>query len=227
VIDQCTATWPVIYAWTGNGYSDVSSQYKGCYEKLLASLQKLIAAAEASTERTEQSPAYQQPGLQASAVSVEPATRELANDSVGVGVDSSSLGSPGGMGNLPVGIPILGSRARPPAPPSLPDGEDLDCTKAEAAKIERFLGVSPDAGMSDAIKWSESDNPRTREFAAGVLEDIGTPEAIEDLRSLSRDSDRSVAESAKTNLLGIQTPHPCPFVHAELVIPNSSTSTIK
>jgi hypothetical protein len=44
------------------------------------------------------------------------------------------------------------------------------------------------------------------------LGDIGAPEAIEDLRSLSRDSNRIVAESAKTNLLGIETPHPYPFV---------------
>src|SRR5208282_5792170 len=33
----CIASWPVIYAWTGSGYTDVSSQYKGYYEQKLAS----------------------------------------------------------------------------------------------------------------------------------------------------------------------------------------------
>jgi hypothetical protein len=32
---HCTALWPVIYAWTGTGYSDVSSRYKNYYRKQL------------------------------------------------------------------------------------------------------------------------------------------------------------------------------------------------
>jgi hypothetical protein len=32
---HCTAMWPVIYAWTGNGYSDVSSHYNDYYRKQL------------------------------------------------------------------------------------------------------------------------------------------------------------------------------------------------
>jgi hypothetical protein len=48
----CGARWPVvIYAWTGNGYSDVSSHYKDYYEKRRASLKKEIAAAEAQKEQ--------------------------------------------------------------------------------------------------------------------------------------------------------------------------------
>jgi hypothetical protein len=31
---HCTATWPVIYAWNGNGYADVSSKYRKYYEQL-------------------------------------------------------------------------------------------------------------------------------------------------------------------------------------------------
>lgn len=39
----CIATWQVIYAWTGDTYSDVSGNYKGYYEKRLAALQKEVA----------------------------------------------------------------------------------------------------------------------------------------------------------------------------------------
>lgn len=37
-------TWPVIFAWTGKGYSDVSREYKEYYEQKLASLKEEIAA---------------------------------------------------------------------------------------------------------------------------------------------------------------------------------------
>jgi hypothetical protein len=33
---HCTATWPVIYAWNGNGYGDVSSKYRKYYEQMLS-----------------------------------------------------------------------------------------------------------------------------------------------------------------------------------------------
>jgi hypothetical protein len=48
----------------------------------------------------------------------------------------------------------------------------------------RFLGISRDAGMSDAIKWAESDDPHDREFAIGVLVDMGI--------SVQSDADQNV-----------------------------------
>jgi hypothetical protein len=75
----------------------------------------------------------------------------------------------------------------------------MDCLKAEAAKTERFLGSSSDAGMTDAIKWSESADPLTREFAATIFEDMGTPEALDHLKTLAADSDPSVAAAPKNN----------------------------
>src|SRR5580700_10605828 len=58
-VHHCTATWPVIYAWTGGGYTDVSSQYKRYYEQQLASLKKYIAASSSATEQA-QAPAANQ-----------------------------------------------------------------------------------------------------------------------------------------------------------------------
>lgn len=86
----------------------------------------------------------------------------------------------------------------PASPP--PDRDGLDCTKAEAAKIERFLDVPRDAGMSDAIKWANSGDPYDRAFAADVFGDIATPEAISYLRTLSHDPDSDVAISGKYSL---------------------------
>jgi hypothetical protein len=40
---HCTATWPVIYAWTGNGYSDVSRHYRKYYEQQLTGSDPLLA----------------------------------------------------------------------------------------------------------------------------------------------------------------------------------------
>jgi hypothetical protein len=41
---QCTVTWPVIYAWTGSGYTNVSSQFKDFYRQKLDALNSKISA---------------------------------------------------------------------------------------------------------------------------------------------------------------------------------------
>jgi len=217
---HCMADWPVIYAWTGGNYTDVSSRYKDYYKQELASAQKDIAAAEAQKERAEQWSAAHGPKPAESADNGTPAGLKFG----GVSAKSANNGAPvgfnfGGVNLVPVGEPQTtvdygpnGSvhtstffRVAPPSPPQPPaapepDRDGLDCTKVEAAKIERFLGMSRDAGMSDAIKWKNSDNPHDREFAVDVLGEIGTPEAIEYLQTLSHDPDSEVASSAKIRL---------------------------
>jgi len=163
---HCVGQWPVIYAWTGNAYMEVSNQYKSYYEHFLASLQNKIAAAE---ERKKQ----------------ESAQNAAESTPKGSGPQWSAGAYPG-------------PQAKPPEAPQL-DEVQLPCAKAEAAKIERFLGAR-DTGIADAIKWAESDNPNDREFATDVLADIGTPESVEYLRTLSRDSVKSVALSAQSDI---------------------------
>jgi hypothetical protein len=48
----CIADFPVIYRWTGDGYANVSNQYKQYYEKQIASLKAQIDAAEAPPAAT-------------------------------------------------------------------------------------------------------------------------------------------------------------------------------
>jgi hypothetical protein len=168
----CTASWPVIYAWTGDGYSDVSSHYKGYYKQRLANLQKLIGATEAQKERAEQASAAESSQPVESANNGAPA--ELKSG--GLNLVPTGGGSqatppavvtygPNGSVSIRTLIPLRMASPTPLAPPP-PDRRELNCTKAEAAKIERFLGISRDAGMSDAIKWKNSDNPDDRSFAA-------------------------------------------------------------
>ncbi len=188
----CVATWPVIYAWTGSGYTDVSSQYQGYYEQKLKSLKKQIAATSSATEQA-QAPAAGQTGGAALAIASVPAV---------VTVTSSSS-----SGGIPAGPYVLPAPVAVPSPATTPaatlDLRSAYCTEAEVAKIERFLGISPDAGMVDAIKWANSDDPNRREFACYVLQDIGTADAIEYLRTLSNDSDRTVARIAKRSLRAV------------------------
>ncbi|MFZ0660134.1 MAG: hypothetical protein WAM05_15520, partial [Candidatus Binataceae bacterium] len=40
----CEAEWPLIFAWTGNGYSEVGDQYKDYYQSYLKSLDAQLAA---------------------------------------------------------------------------------------------------------------------------------------------------------------------------------------
>ena len=74
------------------------------------------------------------------------------------------------------------------------------CLNAEIAKLERFTGIDKTAGLSEAIKWAESNDPHQRIFAAQLLNDIGTPEAQADLKTLSHDTNRGVAGSAQVIL---------------------------
>jgi hypothetical protein len=130
------------------------------------------------------------------------------------------------------GLPLVGTGAQlrggvvqpPPAAPSesasaqeASDAGDRDCLKAQAAKIERFLGISTDAGMLDAIKWKNSNNPYDREFVAWVLADTGTAEAIGDLRTLSRDPDPDVAATAQAALGPALNPIVFPTIQGELI----------
>jgi hypothetical protein len=184
-VHHCMATWPVIYAWSGSGYADVSSQHKRYYEQQLASLKKYIAVSSSAAEQAQ-----------------APAANQTA-DSQLAPISHAHFGSPKSdiSDQLPSRVSIVQKEplAQAATPAAMPDLAD-DCTEAEAAKIERFLGISRDAGMTDAIKWANSDDPYRRQFAADVLEDIGTPDAIDYLRTLSNDTDKTVAAIAKDNL---------------------------
>jgi hypothetical protein len=204
---HCTASWPVVYAWDGTGYSDLSGQYKGYYQRTLGSLQKEIAAAESQKARAQQESAAQR---------TEPAA------SVGRGISVSPQftdeTTPRTF-NFAQAAPLS-----PPPPLSPPDSEELDCNKAEAAKIERFLGISRDAGMSEAIKWANSDYPYEREFAVSNIADIKTAQAIGYLRTLSNDPDRDVASGAKELLKYVTTnsgPITYPTIRGSAVLGNT------
>ena len=80
-----------------------------------------------------------------------------------------------------------------------PSSDEARCAEASIAKIQRFLGAGPETGVADAIRWANSSDRLEREFAAGVLSDIGTPETKKYLRILANDTDRVVALNAKTD----------------------------
>ncbi len=86
----------------------------------------------------------------------------------------------------------------PATRPTLGDpGYTTDCLKAEAAKTQRLLGVSSNAGLSQAAALAGSADPNDREFAADLLEDIGTPQAVPYLQTLSADPVNSIATGAQ------------------------------
>jgi len=132
-VAQCAASWPVIYAWAGGDYTNVSAQFREFYQQKLASLL----------------------------------------------VEIPRLPS-GGPGSSP-GSQGYGEQAR------------RECLEAETAKIRRFLGISRDSGLKEAIEFAKDGNSAKRIFGAEILADIGTPEARKYLEALTKDSDRSVA----------------------------------
>ena len=190
ICSTCTEYWPRVYAWTGSGYTEVSSQYPKYYERELVSLKKQIAsiyAAEAAARRPARVPAP----IQATTVSRPP----------GYWVSGTSEGKEFGSMQEQQRIPEqVATPAPTPGAEEPPDPSELDCLKAEAAKMERFLGRSKDPGMSDVIEWANSNDPAQRDFATGVLREIGTAQAQKYEQTLSRDSDRWVAKSALSEL---------------------------
>ena len=77
---------------------------------------------------------------------------------------------------------------------------DKECLEAEASAIKRFLGVSPDAGVEQAIRLSNSKDSLAREFGTVLLIIIGTASAREQLQKLTNDPDWAVRTEAKNGL---------------------------
>jgi len=209
--DRCAAIWPVIYAWNGSGYADVSAQFKGFYRQRLQELTGQLAPSPTPTPAGEQGAVSAQGVVSAQIQTV----RILPSEGSG---------------------PARSFIIRPPtSPPSrsesseeASDTGDRDCLKAQAAKIERFLGISSDAGMLDAIKWKNSNNPDDRSFAVLILDDIRTPEAIGDLRTLSKDPDPDVAGLGKGALADVTaSPSAYPTIQGELLTKGTGAPSAK
>ena len=179
--------WPLVFAWTGFGYSEVSSEYKNYYEHYLDSLRKKLAAASPTAEEAE-----------APNVGHTPASQPTI---AGYGAAQGfSYGSSGGnAAGILVPIPAV-SLSPAAAPVPTPEPEDPVCLRIEIAKTEQFLGIHSDATMIGAIKASESNDSNKRILAAVIFSYIGTSEAVEDLKELANDSDPQVAKIAKSRL---------------------------
>ncbi len=173
--------WPSIYAWSANGYTNVSSRYPKYYRTWLASLKKEIAKLKKERQRL----------LHATAA---PPPSNLF-------VNTHGLWQSGSAPAPPASVHPMQPEQPGAAPPVAPEVEaasrhEIDDKEAQAAKIERFLG-SKDAGMLDAIRWANSRDPYERTLAAHVFADMGTPEALKYEQTLSRGADPKVAKGAQ------------------------------
>jgi hypothetical protein len=184
---SCKAEWPMIFAWTGTAYADVSSQYRGYYEGYLKSLENHLAAS--SSPEEPQAPAIGQSSTPQPAVPAPVSGTVESEASNGHGFERF--------------VPATPQAA---APASTASSEDYDCKRIEVAKTQAFLGIHSDATMRDAIKDSESEDPGKRMLAAAIFSYIGTQEARQDLKELATDSDQEVAKVAKARLSGEQDP---------------------
>lgn len=189
----CDAQWPLIFAWTGNGYSEVGDQFKDYYRNYLKSLETQLAA-------------YSPESGLAAAQTANPAPIRRGGE--------WSLGS-SGEGPAAVGGPIRTTPAPTPEAASTPGWlalnrarRDYPCTRIEAAKTEAFLGINSDSTMSAAIKDSESKDPNKRVLAAAIFSYLGSQEAEADLKTLSNDADSRVADIAKKSASLGEDPSP-------------------
>jgi hypothetical protein len=167
----CDAKWPLVFAWTGVGYSEVSDQYKDYYRNYLKSLETQLAA-------------YSPESGSAAAPPANPAPMpRIGEFSVGTAGQGFSAPQP--------------SVSQITAPAPTPRPRDYACTRIEAAKTEAFLGINSDSTMSAAIKDSESTDPNKRILAAVIFSYLGSQEAKADLKTLSNDADSRVTDIAK------------------------------
>jgi hypothetical protein len=100
-------------------------------------------------------------------------------------------------------------------------------TTAQEAKIERFLGLNPAAGINDAVTCAGSNSPAERELALLLLADIGTPEAFRHIQALSHDSNKGISGHAKMILARLATGSPlqAPKLVSIIIPPISPTNT--
>jgi len=75
--------------------------------------------------------------------------------------------------------------------------DSKECLEAEAAAIQRFLGISSGAGIDQAVRLATSSESADRDFATQLLGEIGTPRARTYLEKLANDPDNVVASAAK------------------------------
>jgi hypothetical protein len=174
--------WPMVYAWTGDGYAESSGQYREYHKRYLKSLNEQIAAY--SSRVAQASPAAGQP-------------REAVAPIEGRGLDTYAR-PPGGEVPLPQSDP---SSAQITEAAPTPNPADYACQMVQAAKTEQLLGIRTDTEVTAAaIKDSESDASGNRMLAAVLFSIMKTPETIADLKTLANDADTEVAKTAKSRL---------------------------
>jgi hypothetical protein len=182
--EECS--WPRIFAWTGNGYSEVNAHYKKFYENFLNSLQRQLAKEPAPGEVQTPEPA-------------ESPANTTAGFRFGSGRDQSASASPAPS----IQYQTQQMQEQNPEPQPEPTEEpNYDCLRIEAAKTENLLGSQSTEMMTWAVKAQASKDPYERKLSAVVLSYIRTPEAMVRLRELGSDTDKSVAEDAKDLLSG-------------------------
>jgi len=183
--------FPVIYAWTGVGYGNVSERFPEFYKHKLQSLESNIEAAEAELARA----------AAAKREAWENQT-EVSRERIGGMVLRLDRGADPQLILIQPAQPTRSVDASQVAAPHTPPelvaayGNEGNYWRIEAAKIKRFLGISRDAGIGYAISLAKSDDSRDRVLAAEIFADIPTPEAEGYLRTLSRDSEPPVAGRA-------------------------------
>jgi hypothetical protein len=175
---KCEAEEPMVFAWTGSSYREVSKEYPRYYERRLKSLNKHIAANASATEKAQSAASQPEP------IPIPPLA-EFESDS------SSVPGGGYGVHAVSGPRPLI-----PAAVARIPDSDD-SCLRVEAAQTEALLGRHSDSTMSYAVKASESNDPYMRQIAAIILSFVRTSEAKSDLNLLATDSDPEVKDTAK------------------------------
>jgi hypothetical protein len=191
----CAAKWPLIFAWTGNGYSEVGNQYKDYYQSYLKSLDTRLATYSSELEEASTQAANRAPAVGGAAEQTRVKTSQFA---IGGQTQAEISSGPGGdaLAAREWTPPQIAAPAPTPGATLNLAQRDYPCARIEAAKTEEFLGIDSDS-MSAAIKDSESDEPNKRILAAVIFSYLGTHEAQQNLKTLSNDADSRVAGIAK------------------------------
>lgn len=199
--------FPVIYAWTGAGYGNVSDRFRDFYRHKLETLNSRLATIDAKKQAIaargleglptcDDESGSTQAGLSsgdAGAREGSPSATESASPPAGGAINEIRPVGPrfslGGQNCVPASLEVTNE-----------ESDNENNWKIEAAKIERFLGPSRDAGIGYAIKLSHGDDWRDRMLAAEIFGDIPTGEARDYLLKLSHDDEAPVAAAARKAL---------------------------